>query len=192
MKALGHRSISSIQGYLNNTLLNDEHKKLYITFSEALWSEIATHQRIDPTIIAHRSRYGSVSSEQRKRIEDYRTLMRSRVGVGCADPTNPPKRIAPDFIADGKAMCHIQRCTLCLENAVILPDSLSGLCKRLAELRHLQSKMSIMAFQESAFLEEMENTEIALIAFAPQEVMQLLEKWERRIDSGAHRVIEFD
>jgi hypothetical protein len=36
MKALGHRSIRSTQGYLNNTLLNDEHQKLFGTFSEAL------------------------------------------------------------------------------------------------------------------------------------------------------------
>lgn len=192
LRALGHRSISSTQGYLNNTLLNDEHKKLYETFSEALWSEIATHQRIDPTIIAQRARYGSISPEQRNRLQDYRTLMRSRIGVACADPKNPPRSIAPDFIADGKAMCHVQRCTLCLENAILLPDSLPGLCKRLAELRYLRSKMSIMAFQESSFLEEIDNTEIALIAFDSQEAKQLLEEWERRIDSGAHRVIEFD
>ena len=192
MKALGHRSIRSTQGYLNNNLLNDEHQKLFGTFSEALWSEITVHQRIDPTIIAQRSRYGSITSEQRKRLQDYRTLMRSRVGVACTDPANPPRHIAPDFIADGKAMCHVQRCTLCLENAVLLPDSLPGLCKRLAELRYLRSKMSVMAFQESSFLEEMGNTELALNAFDAQESMQLLEEWEKRINSGIHRVIEFD
>ena len=192
MKALGHRSIRSTQGYLNNTLLNDEHQKLFGTFSEALWSEIATHQRVDPTIIAQRSRYGSITPEHRKRLQDYRTLMRSRVGIACTDPSNPPRHIAPDFVADGKAMCHVQRCTLCLENAVLLPDSLPGLCKRLAELRYLRSRMSVTAFQESSFLKELDNTELALIAFDAQESTQLLEEWERRIESGAHRVIEFD
>ena len=192
MKALGHRRISSTHGYLNNSLLNDEHQKLFKTFSEALWSEIAAHQRVDPTVIAQRTRYGSITPEQRKRLKDYRTLMRSRVGVACADPKNPPRHIAPNFIADGKAMCPVQRCTLCLENAVLLPDSLPGLCKRLAELRYLRSKMSIQAFQESSFLEEMDNTELALIAFDAQESMQLFEEWEKRINSGTHRVIEFD
>ena len=89
-------------------------------------------------------------------------------------------------------MCHVQRCTLCLENAVLLPDSLPGLCKRLAELRYLRSKMSVTAFQESSFLKELDNTELVLIAFDAQESTQLLEEWERRIESGAHRVIEFD
>lgn len=192
MKALGHRRLSSTHGYLNNSLLNNEHQKLFKTFSEALWSEIAEHQRVDPTVIAQWTRYGSITLEQRKRLKDYRTLMQSRVGVACADPQNPPRHIAPNFIADGKAMCHVQRCTLCLENAVLLPDSLPGLCKRLAELRYLRSTMSIQAFQESSFLEEMDNTELALIAFDAQESLQLLQEWERRIDSGSHKVIEFD
>jgi hypothetical protein len=52
--------------------------------------------------------------------------------------------------------------------------------------------MSVTAFQESSFLKELDNTELALIAFDAQESTQLLEEWERRIESGAHRVIEFD
>lgn len=192
MKALGHRSIRSTKGYLENTLLKEEHRKLFGTFSDALWSEIEAHGRVDPTILAQRSRYSGISSEQRKRLHDYRTMMRSRIGVACTDPMNPPRHIDPHFKPDGKALCHVQRCTLCLENAVLLPESLPGLCKRLAELRHQRSQMSVVAFQASSFVEEMDNTELALEAFDADESKRLLEEWEDRIASGAHRVIEFD
>lgn len=192
MKVLGHRSVRSAKGYLDNTLLKEEHRKLFGTFSDALWNEMVTHGRVDPTILAQRSRYGGISSEQRERLHSYRTMMRSRIGVACADPMNPPRHIDPHFKPDGKAMCHVQRCTLCLENAILLPESLPGLCKRLAELRHVRSQMSVAAFQESSFLEEMDNTELALHAFDADESKRLLEEWEGRIASGAHRVIEFD
>jgi hypothetical protein len=192
MKALGHREVRSTQGYLHNTLLKEEHRKLFGIFSDALWTEMETHGRVDPTILAMRSRSGDVSSEQRERLHSYRTLMLSRLGVGCIDPKNPPRHIDPNFKADGKAMCHVQRCTLCLENAVLLPESLPGLCRRLAELRFLRSQMSVAAFQESSFLEELDNTELALLAFDAEESRGLVEQWEGRIASGAHRVIEFD
>ncbi|WP_155630867.1 tyrosine-type recombinase/integrase [Burkholderia cepacia] len=192
MKALGHRQPRTTQVYLNNTLLKEEHRKLYGTFSAALWNEIATHSRIDPTVLAKISRDGGVSGEQRERLKQYRTLMLSRIGVGCSDPHHPPRHIAPNFVADEKALCHVQRCTLCYENAVILPESLPGLCKRLAELRHVRANMSIGAFLMSSFAEEIENTELALSAFDATEAERLVAQWSARIDSGEHRVIEFD
>ena len=191
MKALNHRRLSSTTIYLNNTLLKDEHRKLFSTFSWALWEEIGARSSVDPTILAKWSRDGCVTDEQRERLSDYRSLLRSRIGVGCKDPQHPPKHIAPEFEPDGTSMCPVQRCTLCLENAVILPESLSGLCKRLAELRHLITSMGVGAFQESSFPEEIENTEIALLAFDPEAVKQHLRSWENRIATGEHRVVEF-
>jgi hypothetical protein len=192
MKMLGHKSPRTTQIYLNNTLLNHESGRLYMAFSDALWSEIKVYGRVDPTIIAKWARDGSVSDGERGRLDDYRSLRRSRIGVGCKDPANPPKRIAPNFEADGKKMCPVQRCTLCIEHAVIFPDSLSGLCKRLAELRFIQSGMSIVAFLESSFGEEITNTELALGGFDVQSTQDLLANWEQRIAMGEHRVINFD
>ncbi|AXW02235.1 hypothetical protein CJO81_16610 [Ralstonia solanacearum] len=192
MKALNHRRLSSTALYLNNTLLKEEHRKLFSTFSWALWEEVRTRGSVDPTILAKWSRDGQVAAEERERLSSYRTLLRSRVGVGCKDPLHPPKHIAPEFGPNGRSVCPVQRCTLCLENAVILPESLSGLCKRLAELRSLHASMGISAFQESSFPEEIENTEIALLAFDSDAVHQHLRDWEYRIAKGKHRVIEFD
>lgn len=192
MKALGHKSLSSTQVYLDNTLLNDQSVQLYQTFSNALWSEIKVHKRLDPTLIAKCSRDGDASAADRERLERYRSLRRSRIGVGCKDPTRPPSRIAPNFRADGKAMCHVHRCMLCLEHAVIFPDSFPGLAKRLAELRAIRRRMSVVAFLESSFGEEMENTELALRGFDTEAVTAQVREWEGRIGDGSHRVVDLD
>jgi len=192
MKALGHKSLRSTQVYLDNTILNDQSVQLYQTFSNALWSEIKVHNRLDPTLIAKCSRDGDASASDRERLARYRSLRRSRIGVGCKDPTRPPSRIAPNFRADGKAMCHVHRCMLCLEHAVIFPDSFPGLAKRLAELRAIRRRMSVVAFLESSFGEEMENTELALRGFDADAVATQVREWEHRISDGSHRVVDLD
>lgn len=192
MKALGHRSLSSTVDYLTNTLLKEEHCRLFSTFSNTLWEEIASSGRVDPTVLAKVSRDGSVTPEERQRLSEYRVLMTSRIGTKCKDPFNPPRHIAPDFTSDGKTMCHVQRCTLCLEHAIVTPESLPGLSKRAAELRHLRGQMSVGAFQESSFLQELENTELALLGFEPSKVEQHIELWTVRLASGEIRAAEFD
>ncbi|MBB6135872.1 hypothetical protein HD842_004049 [Massilia aurea] len=192
MKALGHRSLKSTQAYLNNTLINAQSENLYRNFSNSLWDEIKLHGRLDPTIIASNSRYGITTQRELSRLEEYRTLRRSRIGVGCKDPTHPPKSIAPNFQVNGKSMCHVQRCMLCSEHAVIFPDSLSGICKRLAELRTIKSQMSTLAFLESSFGQEMENINIILNGFEAAERDQFTLYWEQRIAEGSHLVIDID
>ncbi|MBW0169689.1 MAG: hypothetical protein KXJ61_05615 [Hydrogenophaga sp.] len=192
MKALGHKSPQSTQIYLNKTQLNDQSVELFRTFSNALWSEIKVHKRLDPTIVAKCSRDGEANAVERARLDSYRTLSRSRIGVGCKDPTRPPAHIAPNFRVDGRAMCHVQRCMLCLEHAVIFPDSLPGLTKRLAELRAIQRRMSVIAFLESSFGQEMENTELALSGFNDDAVAASVRDWESRIYDGTHFVIDLD
>jgi hypothetical protein len=192
MKALGHRRLSSTKVYLDNTLLREEHRKLYSTFSAALWGEIAANARVDPAILAKMSRDGDITSEERERLHSYRTLLRSRIGVGCKDPKNPPRHIAPDFVPDGEKTCHVQRCTLCLDHAVIFPESMPGLCKRMAELQHIRETMGVGAFLQSTFAEELDNTELALLAFDAAEVSRQVLDWTSRIESGTHRVPVFD
>ena len=192
MKVLGHKNLSSTQKYLDNSLINDQSARLYQTFSNALWTEIKVFGRMDPTIIALCSRDGQAKPEQRARLVDYRNLKRSRIGVLCKNPTNPPRRIAPDFRANGKAMCHVQRCMLCLEHAVVFPDSLPGIAKRFAELEAIQREMSMTAFIESSFDEELVNTRIVLTGFNTAEVDLHVSDWSQRIRDGRHRLIDHD
>lgn len=192
MKALRHRRISSTQIYVDNTLLAEIHRKLYATFSAGLWHEIQVHRRVDPAVLAKWSRDGIVTSQERERLHSYRDLLRSRIGIGCKDSKNPPRHIAPEFVADGKSDCHVQRCLLCSEHAVIFPDSVAGICKRLAELRHIRERMSLSNFSQSSFSEELDNAEAVLLVFSQQVVSQHLKEWTDRIAQGKHRVIEFD
>lgn len=192
MKALGHKSVKSTATYLQNTLIAEENLKLLGTFSNALWREIALTGRVDPTVIAKWSRDGEVTDDQRDRLVTYRKIMISRIGVGCNDPHNPPVHIDPNFVADGVAVCSIQRCTLCFEHAVITPESMVGLCKRLGELRHTRLTMGLRAFaMHSNFPDELKNTEIALLAFDEDTVNTTVAHWENQIRAGTHRVPEF-
>jgi len=192
MKVLGHRRLATTSAYLDNNVLAGESRRLYRSFGNALWGEIQSTGTVDPTVLAKTSRDGKTTNSQRRRLNQYRALRLSRLGVGCKDPTNPPKSIAPSFVADGKKQCPVHRCTLCVENAVILPESLEGLCMRKAELRFLATHMAIPGFVESSFGAELQNTEIALSQFDAREVEARIGEWERRIATGEHRVVEFD
>ncbi|WP_157778358.1 hypothetical protein [Massilia violaceinigra] len=192
MKALGHKSPNTTQIYLDNTLINEESRRLYKTFSDALWDEIKVNGRVDASVIAKISQDGHITADQRDRVEKYRSLQRSRLGVGCKNPHDPPERIAPGFLRDGKAVCSVQRCTLCVEHAVIFPDSLPGLTMRLAELQYLKSTMSSLAFIQSSFVEEIRNTELALTGFDPASVLAKTDEWSKKIADGAHRVIQLN
>lgn len=192
MKVLGHKWLLSTQKYINNTLLNERSAKVFRTFSNALWKEVKLHKRVDPTILAKWVQDGDVSEHERQRLYDYRSLRRSRLGIGCKDPCNPPPHIAPGFVPDGTRKCGTQRCTLCLENAVILPESIDGLAMRFAELEYLKDNMSLVAFSESSFAEELENTSVALMGFDAQLVEQTLAHWRALIRSGQHRPPQFE
>jgi hypothetical protein len=192
MKALGHRRATTTQDYINNNVMNADSKKLYRTFSNAFWKEIETHGRVDPTILAKWSQDAEVTHEQRTRLSKYRDLRRSRIGVGCKNPTQPPQHISPNFFPDGQSMCVTHRCTLCIENAVIFPDSISGLCQRFAELQHLRTQMSSVAFAASSFHEEYENTEAALSFFDTLDVDRHMKYWSVKINDGTHFIISYD
>lgn len=192
MKSLGHKKPSTSQLYLDNSLLNDQSAKLYRSFSNALWNEIDIQKIVDPTIIAKTSRDGDITEEERARLKLYRSLKVSRVGVACKDPTQPPARLAPYFKPDGKKLCTVQRCTLCLENAVILPESLSGLCMRAAELNWIKSTMPITTYLQSSFPEEEYNTLMALSLFEPNEVEKTTLSWLDRITNGQHIIVDFE
>ncbi|MBB5501643.1 hypothetical protein [Paraburkholderia sp. MM5384-R2] len=192
MKALGQKTLKSTVRYVDNTFVNAETDKLYMIFSENLWDEIRQTEKVDPAILAIRSRDGSVTTSQRGRLDEYRKLSRSRIGMGCKDPHNPPRHIAPDFVPDGKSNCPVQRCTLCLENGVVFAESIDGLCMRFVELEYIKSHISVTAFLESSFGEEIENTEFALKHFDGREVELRLQQWRKRVNSGEHRVVDLD
>lgn len=192
MKALGHKHPRTTLGYLDNTLINAQSARVFRTFSNAMWQEIKLTRRLDATVLAKLVLDGTVDGNERARLDEYRSLRRSRIGVGCLDPHNPPAHVAPRFSANGRSMCPVQRCTLCIEHAVILPESLDGLAMRLAELEWLQTTMSVEAYIGREFDQELSNTKVALTGFDPNQVAGVKAEWVTRIASGEHRPVEFD
>ncbi|WP_158685838.1 hypothetical protein [Achromobacter spanius] len=192
MRALNHSRIQSTTAYLNNSLLLEEHRHLYRTFSQAMWRQISENTQVDPTILAIWSRFGPPSKEAIDRLYEYRNLVRSRIGVGCKDPYHPPSHVDPNFKSDGSEVCVVQRCLLCVEHAVIFPDSLSGLCKRKVEIDYIKENMGQAAFTQSSFQLEANNVELVLLGFEKDRVEAGLEEWRLKIASGEHKVAQFD
>lgn len=192
MRLLGHRHAETTKRYLQNTLLQEQHRRLYSTFSNALWHQIVERKGVDPSVLAKVSRDGSIDVNEYARLEAFRGLMRSRIGVLCASPKEPPQHIAPGFMKGTDKLCPSDRCLLCLENAIITPESHEGLCMRCAELRHLKSTMPVPIFTASSFAAELENIELALLGFDATPTQARITKWEGRIAKGEHRVIDFD
>jgi hypothetical protein len=192
MRVLGHKWVKSTEAYIRNTFLNERSINVYRAFANGIWQEIKIHKRLDPTILALVTRDGSASTRQRRRIAEYRQLRKSRLGVGCLDPFHPPKAVAPGFRANGKRKCSTQRCTLCIENAVIFKESLDGLAMRWAELMWLKQSIPVLMFSDNSFQEELENTEAALYVFDPEEVDDLKRKWQQLIRTGEHVPPQFE
>lgn len=177
MKALQHRSLRSTPAYITNLLIKLEHQNLIIALGNDLWKEIKIRGRIDPTILAKNARYGPMTAEEEERLIYYRSLPKTRMGTSCRSPNTPPAHIAPDFVQDGRKVCDVQRCLLCVEHAVILEESVDGIAKRCAELRQIRSKIGQAAWLASSFDEELGNVDAVLTLFDAEKVEQLIHKY---------------
>jgi len=190
-KALGHAAVRTTQGYLQNNVVQNQNNKNWSTFLQHFWEAVETGS-VDPTVLAKLCNDGNMSAGELGLLVDYRALERSRIGVPCLDPHNPPRDLDPTFVPDGESKCVAQRCTLCQSNAVLAPDSWPGLCMRIAELRHLQEKLPMEVFSTvGSFGIELQNTERALLAFPDQPVEKHIELWVQRIADGEHVPPEF-
>ncbi len=187
MKALQHRWIQSTVRYVNNNIINSESNAQYRSFSNHLFGELG-EGRLDVTILTHLCRYGQPTEEMMVRLDEYRALMRSRCKVACKDPHNPPKHIALTFVADGKRVCPTQRCLLCTQHAVFLPESVDGVAMRVEELSALEERMPMESWLTSLYQTELDNALIALKLFSAETVRQRRAYWAAAIAAGSHRV----
>ena len=191
-RALQHTNILSTKRYLNNNIIRSHNESAFIKVVDNLWQECVEHQRIDVTFIAANTKFGEISNAERVRIQDYRNLRKSRLGIGCIAPNSPPKHIDPKFSSDKKKFCSVQRCILCHENAVIFPESIDGICMRTAELLDIQNNIPSKHFIQSSFYEELENCKAALLLFDAKTVQNKLKNWTEKISLGLHKTIDFD
>jgi hypothetical protein len=190
-EALQHRSLKSIKPYLKNSIIQAESRQAFKAISDTLWQEIRIYNRLDPTLLAKIVRQGKVAQDEVDRLDQYRKLRKSRLGIACADPSNPPQRFKSHSSSNEQKHCTTHRCILCHENAIILPESLPGIAMRFAELTYLKSRMPIVRFISSSFEEELYNASQILLDFDATQVDLEVKKWADKITCGQHRVIEF-
>lgn len=194
-KALGHRSPTTTARYLDNKVINAESARTFVTYTNEMWNMCFSSGQLDHTVLRQIIERERITPEQQLRLAEYRRLKMSRIGISCKDPTSPPARLDPQFKVDGRALCTVQRCTLCVENAVIAPESLDGLAMRLAELQYLRTQVPIEHFcrgEQTSWHTELQNTETALLGFDSKAVEPVLSKWVQRIKGGEHSVPEFN
>lgn len=186
MLALGHSCLSSTGRYLDNNIFSAESDEDTRRFMTQLFSELK-QGRVDLAILAQLIRHGPLTPDMQARLEEYRQLMRSRLGVACADPYNPPANVAPNHL-QGR-LCGPQRCLRECEHARFLPESLDGIAMRIEELYHLSDCLPRETWLRSELQDELDDGESLLKSlYPPEQADEMRQKWRGRIQSGDHLV----
>lgn len=183
MLGLGHKSQGTTKRYVNTNLANRDAENKSLEFQEILTQELSLG-RVDVTILAFKVRHGEFNQEMEDKLVQLRRLPKSRQGVGCRDPLKPP----PHLKATPGLHCDSQRCLLCKQHAVLLPESLDGIAMREAELKVMQEGLPLTTFIGGDYQVELENHELALRLFDPAEVVAARAKWAESIRTGLHIV----
>lgn len=182
-RALNHSQLRTTSGYVDTNIRNQESSDAARRFLNILVGELDVG-RIDLTILAHLYLHGKLSPEQEELLAQARALPKSRMNVACKDARHPPSHIK----ATPNEACDVQRCLLCLENAVLLPESLDGIAMRLEELRALQGFMSIETWVNERYDIELKNNLTALRKFDLNQGLAARKKWAQAIACGEHYV----
>ncbi|KQQ11828.1 hypothetical protein ASF53_16840 [Methylobacterium sp. Leaf123] len=175
-----HADARSLLHYLRRRRYRTHSERTMRRVQDASFSEIAARRPLDPTRLRLLVEAGGITPTQEKRLLDHR--MRTRLGMGCLDPTHPPRHLAPDH-REG-SLCRIQRCTGC-RHGVVFQDSLGPLARRRAELLELQRTLPFAVWAQSpSFGEELRSIELTLETFAPEEVRVETEAWSAKLRTG--------
>lgn len=186
--AAGHKSADTTTVYLDKKRWKAHSAKKIHEFQTVLFNEIEERKAVDVTILRANLEWGATTIEEIDRLGIYRKN-RTRIGVACKDPKNPPLAIAPNHTDGG---CRIQRCTLCPQNAILLPDSYDGIAMRVSELEYLRDDTPVPVWVNSLFPEELSNAFAILEQYDHQKVTARLDHWRSEIKEGRHKPITWE
>lgn len=182
-RALNHSLLRTTSGYIDNNLRNQEASNAARRFLNILVDELGAG-RVDLTILSHLYRHNELTPEQEELLAQARALPKSRMTIACKDARHPPVHIK----ATPDEACDVQRCLLCLENAVLLPESLDGIAMRVEELRALQGFLPIDTWIEERYDIELKNNLMALRKFDLNQGLAARKKWAQMLACGEHYV----
>jgi hypothetical protein len=180
-----HATARTLKHYLNRRRYR-EHSEVQIRkWQSAAFAEISGGRPIDPTRLRLLVQNGAISAEQEARLLDLRK--RTRLGMGCLDPTHPPINIAPDH-KEG-ALCRVQRCTGC-HFGVVFEESLVPLARAYAELLFLRRQIPLATWSGSSLEEEFVSLETTLKNFDSVAVTAAVDAWLAKLE--AREVVPHD
>lgn len=188
MLALGHKSPQTTLGYLRTNIFAAENDESIMRFMTHFFAGLGSGE-IDLTKLAQLVRHGNITPEMEVRLIEFRALMRSRIGVGCADPRHPPKRVAPGHVAG--QLCGTQRCLKQCDHARFLPEAMNGIAMRVEELILMSDHLPRESWLRGEFQEELEVGESLLEMFSGEATAEARATWRARILSGDHLIPGF-
>jgi hypothetical protein len=174
-----HSSLRTLKHYLKRRRYRAHSEQQSRLWQDAAFSEILDGRLLDATRIRILVMKGQITCEEERRLLDYR--QRTRLGMGCLSPRNPPKYIAPDHVSG--MICRVQRCTGC-EHGVIFADSLRSLAQAFAELIFILRSIPYVTWKGSSLEEEFESINLALESFPKEDVEREVQQWLNKLERG--------
>ena len=177
--AAQHAKARMLRHYLRARRYREHSENQVRAFQNAVFEEIRQGRIIDPTRLRLLVRNGEITEEQERRLLDIR--QRTRLGMGCLDPTRPPREIAPSH-PDGM-VCRVQRCTGC-RHGVVFAESMVPLARACAELVFIKRSMPLAAWTGSSFDDELASLEETLLQFDAAAVEAEMTVWLDKLKTG--------
>ncbi|MEY9158497.1 hypothetical protein [Bradyrhizobium japonicum] len=181
--AAQHKNLATLRHYLKSVLYRMRSEAEVRKLQAALFKELGEGRIIDPVRLRILVANGSITREQEDRLKDLR--QRTRLGMGCIDPTAPPREIAPDHKSG--SVCRVQRCTGC-QHGLVFAESLDLLARAYAELIQIRRTIPFVAWAGSSFEEEFSSVEETLKHFDPGDVRERVDAWTKKFETGEARI----
>uniref|UniRef100_Q07NR6 Uncharacterized protein n=1 Tax=Rhodopseudomonas palustris (strain BisA53) TaxID=316055 RepID=Q07NR6_RHOP5 len=181
--AAQHKDLATLRHYLKPVLYRMHSETQVRKLQTALFGELAEGRIIDPTRLRILVANGIITPEQENRLKDLR--QRTRLGMGCLNPTAPPREIAPDHKPG--SVCRIQRCTGC-QHGLVFAESLDPLARFYAELLQIERTIPFVAWAGSSFEDEFSSLEQTLKYFDPADVRDCVDAWTNKFEVGEAKV----
>jgi hypothetical protein len=154
-RALSHADLFTTRHYLRQRRQLRERFDAFRTVMETAMREVRDGRPMDPTILYLASNFRDFGEADRQRLKRYRT----RMGMGCANPTDPETLLAPTHPKG--ALCVVQRCVLC-HHGIVFADAFEGLADRHADLLWLRDATLPDRWMTSTFWWEFEAIKLLL------------------------------
>lgn len=177
--AAQHGNRRSLRHYLRNKVLRRRSFATVMRVQDHALSDIYDGRPLDPTRLRILVTHGHITVEQEARLIDLR--MRTRLGMACLSPRNPPRHIAPDHKKG--SICTPQRCTGC-EHGVVFEESLTPLARALAELHWIKRSIPLESWRGSSFETEEISISETLALFDTDTVRAIYDAWLDKLRNG--------